>query len=50
MSCSMEKCTQLMLRLRGLLELIALGIWTLFLQPLHADRHLAAVSSLHEKS
>ena len=31
MSCSMEKCTQLMLRLRGLPELIALGIWTFFL-------------------
>ena len=39
-----------MLRLRGLSELIALGIWTLFLQPLHAGRHLAAVSGLHEKS
>ena len=37
-----------MLRLRGLPELIALGIWT-FLQLLHADRHLA-VSGLREKS
>ena len=45
-----RKCTHLMLRLRGLPELIALGIWTLFLQPLHADRHLAAVSGLHDKS
>ena len=26
---------------------MALGIWTSFLQPLVADRHLAAVSGLH---
>ena len=32
-SCSLEKCAQSLLRLRGLLELMALGI-------LQADRHL----------
>ena len=29
-SCSLEKCAQSLLRLRGLPELMALGIWTLF--------------------
>ena len=29
-SCSLEKCAQSLVRLRGLLELVALGIWTLF--------------------
>ena len=48
-SCSMEKCAWSMLRLRGLPELFALGIWTLFHQSLASDRHVAAVSGLHEK-
>ena len=39
-----------MLRLRGLLELMALGIWTLFHQPLASDRHFDAVSGLLEES
>ena len=29
-SCSLEKCAQSLLRFRGLPELVALGIWTLF--------------------
>ena len=32
-----------MLRLRGLPELMALGIWTFFHQPLASDRHFDAV-------
>ena len=35
----LEKCAQSLLRLRGLPELMALGIWTLFHEPLPADRH-----------
>ena len=38
------------LRLHGLPELIALEIWTPFLQPLASDRHFDAVSGLLEKS
>ena len=34
-SCSMEKCVRSMLRFHGLLELMALGIWTLFHRPLY---------------
>ena len=49
-SCSLEKCAQSLPRFRGLPELMALGIWTLFHQPIQADRHLAAVSGLPEKS
>ena len=49
-SCSMEKCAWSMLRLRGLPELVALGIGTLFHQPRASDRHVAAVSGSHEKS
>ena len=33
--CSMEKCARSMLRFHGLLESKALGIWTLFHQPLY---------------
>ena len=39
-----------MLRLRGLPEHMALGIWTLFHQLLASDRHFDAVSGLLEKS
>ena len=38
-----------MFRLHGLPELIALEIWTLFLQSLAPDRHFDAVSGLLEK-
>ena len=49
-SCTLEKCAQSSFRLRGLLELCHLESGHYFHEPFPADRHLAAVSGLHEKS
>ena len=38
-----------MLRLCGLPELVALGIWTIFYEPLASDRHVVAVSGLRDE-
>ena len=38
-----------MIRWRGLPELMAFGIWTLFHQPLASDRHVVAVSGLRDE-
>ena len=48
-ACSMEKEARSMLQLRGLSELMALGIWTLFHQTLVSDRHVVAVSRLRDE-